>query len=410
MGPILVVDCDVQSVDRLKAQLAELGHTVQTARDAPSAVLLADEKTEAIFIDLAMPTLDTHALSTRLRAQCAAPLVACVRTMRKVDTVFALRSHFADWLEKPVSREELKGVLSRLATDRTQPAHAAEAAPPAKSKSVDVLKDIVQMVRDGTISIPQMPQVVMRLRTLLQGADPDPGEVVRLVESDPGLASRITAMAASPAFGPGIDRPTVVSAVARLGIRQLQALVETSALTGMFPAPARDLAAKFRGKWNELVTSACLSREVAATVIGLESNEAYLLALFQDVGELFLLTVLSRFDGQAADSTPMVQAWHGQFGASLLAKWGMPTSFGLLARHHHDPDFDGIPDAAMRQRLHAINLANRLVRGAAAEPTAANSGPTADESLRALGLTPPQRERFEARVPDLQREVSALLG
>lgn len=420
MGSILIVDCDVRSAEDLRAQLAELGRTVLMAREPIEALLHADEPIDLILIDLAMPNHDTQALVAKLRAKTTAPLIACVRTTRKIDMVFALRQGFIDWLEKPVVASELKAALSRDRAERAPAVVAATAGqggvpattgPGMRPKGVVLLQDVVQMVRDGTISVPQMPQVVVRLRDLLKDPEADPNEVIRLVESDPGIASRVTAMAASPVFGPGMGHLTIRSAVARLGVRQLQSLVETSALTNLFPAPARELAETFRAKWSLIVTSACLAREIAANVEGVDSSEAYLLVLFQDVGELFLLTVLSRFDGRSNDSA--IESWHGQFGASLLSKWGMSSVFGMVARHHHDPTYDAIADPRQRQQLHVVNLANRLVWAAmpaTGETQAARVGPSALASSHALGLSDERHERLEARVAEVQREVASLLG
>lgn len=408
MGAFLVVDCDARNTERLRIQLVELGHTVFVPRDPAEAPVLASNELSAVFVDLAMPRLDVPKLVGELRARCQAPFVACVRQMRRADVVFAIRDGFADWLEKPVSAEQLNEVLGRL--EGRAPAPPAKKTVEGRAPTGDLLKDVIQMIRDGSITIPPMPQVATRLRALLAGANPEPLQVVHLIESDPGLAAKVVAMAGSPAFGGGLERPTVAAAVARLGTRHLQSLVETSVVANLFPASDRALADAIRAHWRRAVATACLAREVAQATGRLDANEAYLLALFQDVGEVFLLTILAKQTGgmPGPGATELIDQWHGQFGASLVAKWGLPAEFADVAKNHHEASYEG--ESARSLRLHAVNLASRLVDIHAADATRPVRGPATEASLAAVGLNAADQSGLMARLPAIQSGVVALLG
>ena len=378
---VVIIDADRAAAHALAERLGALGCECRVVTDAKRLERALDTLPDLVFLDLE-PTsaLEGRAVAHRLASRV--PVVGCAEFPSRDDMVFAIRVGLADWLDKPVSREALTACLDRLTArfaprppgGGSTPSHpVAPQEGPETSAEPPSLNAVIQMVRGGTISLPEMPAVVTALRAVLQKPDVEPHEVVPVLEREPALVARVVAMANSAAFarrGPVRD---VSGAVQRLGTRRVRSLVETSLLERTFPMHG-PLGARLATLWERQVTGACIARALAARVGEPDVEEIYLLALFADVGELFLLGVLSHLSGSIDLQGPWIEVlreWHPNFGAALVRKWGLGPRFAMVARYHHTPTVE--PEGAALRPLCLVHLAAELTERIA--PTAQGPHP-----------------------------------
>jgi DNA-binding NtrC family response regulator len=128
MPSILIVDDDIAIREALSEALADLGHTPCSVADGAAALAwLAHHRADAVLLDLRMPGLDGMEVLRRIRSQTDPPPVAVLTAVpTSANTIEAMRLGAVDHLAKPIGREELSALVTRVlaATGETQSAPA----------------------------------------------------------------------------------------------------------------------------------------------------------------------------------------------------------------------------------------------------------------------------------------------
>jgi len=116
MSTILIVDDDNALRRAIATTLVDLGHQTAEATDGAAALdWLADHRADAVLLDLRMPGMDGMEVLRRIRASNAAPPVAVITAVPTGDnTIQAMRLGAVDHLAKPIGREGLQALLSRM--------------------------------------------------------------------------------------------------------------------------------------------------------------------------------------------------------------------------------------------------------------------------------------------------------
>ncbi len=99
-----------------RRRLRDLGHQPAEAADGEAALAwLSRHQADAVLLDLRMPGMDGMEVLRRIRAKPAAPPVAVLTAVPTSDnTIEAMRLGAADHLAKPIGRDGLRALLSRM--------------------------------------------------------------------------------------------------------------------------------------------------------------------------------------------------------------------------------------------------------------------------------------------------------
>lgn len=127
MSTILIVDDDRALRQALSTTLADLGHQAVEAPDGRTALTwLERHQADAVLLDLRMPEMDGMEVLRRIKAGPAAPPVAVLTAVPTSDnTIEAMRLGAVDHLAKPIGRDGLRALLSRMV-----PVHAETSVVP----------------------------------------------------------------------------------------------------------------------------------------------------------------------------------------------------------------------------------------------------------------------------------------
>ena len=119
MATILIVDDDTALRSAIAMALADLGHQPKEAGDGDAALIwLSLHQADAVLLDLRMPGMDGMEVLRRIRAKPDAPPVAVLTAVPTSDnTIEAIRLGAADHLAKPIGRDDLRALLSRMLPD-----------------------------------------------------------------------------------------------------------------------------------------------------------------------------------------------------------------------------------------------------------------------------------------------------
>jgi len=122
MTTVLIVDDEKDLRDGLSQAVRDLGHEALVAASGREALAIADaSKIDAVLLDLRMPDMDGLQVLTRLRAAADGanvPVAIITAYATAANTIEAMRLGAFDHLTKPVGREDLASLLTRMIRSR----------------------------------------------------------------------------------------------------------------------------------------------------------------------------------------------------------------------------------------------------------------------------------------------------
>src|SRR5258705_13476669 len=131
MANVLIVDDDPALREGLSEALTDLGHAPQTASTGREGLAALSEKVDAVLLDLNMPGMDGIEVLRRIRSQESPPAVVVLTAFASAEnTIEAMRLGAFDHLTKPIGRDELISLISRMLRSRSD-------APPPAAPHVD---------------------------------------------------------------------------------------------------------------------------------------------------------------------------------------------------------------------------------------------------------------------------------
>jgi CheY-like chemotaxis protein len=111
----MIVDDNRDGAEVLTLGLGELGYSVRTAFDGPSALeLVRAFKPDAMLIDIGLPAMDGYELARRLRSDpehASIRLIAVTGYGQESDRRRSFEIGFDEHLVKPVDLDRLRDVL-----------------------------------------------------------------------------------------------------------------------------------------------------------------------------------------------------------------------------------------------------------------------------------------------------------
>ena len=263
----------------------------------------------------------------------------------------------------------------------------------------------------GKIELPGFPHIVMRVQKVLADEHADSNRIVKVLGSEPVLASQIVRMANSAALNPGTALVTDLrAAVARVGLDTVRSATIAFAVRQLRDAPLlKGLEAPLGTLWKRSVLVASLSCVIARRLTSVNPDSALLAGLLQGIGRLYILTRASGHRALFADQEnyqAIEQDWHLSIAAALLENWGIADEIvqavhesenieresrgplgladvlvvgTILAEHHNQPQ-------VLQAQVHCAKPLQRLKLDAAACQTfIAESAVDIDSLREALG-------------------------
>jgi HD-like signal output (HDOD) protein len=200
----------------------------------------------------------------------------------------------------------------------------------------------------GKVELPGFPHIVMRVQKVLADESADGPRIVRVIGSEPVLATQLVRMANSAALNPsGTAIMDLRTAVARCGLDTVRSATIAFAIQQLRDAPAlKGLEKQLGVLWRRSVQVAALSHAVAKRLTGatVSPDAAMLAGLLQGIGRLYILTRASRYPSLFADPLTyqtIEHDWHLSIAAALLENWGMADE--IVQAVHDSENFDREP-------------------------------------------------------------------
>jgi HD-like signal output (HDOD) protein len=195
----------------------------------------------------------------------------------------------------------------------------------------------------GKIELPGFPHIVMRVQKVLADENADNNRIVKVLGSEPVLASQIVRMGNSAALNPaGVPVTDLRTAVSRVGLDTVRSATIAFAVRQLRDAPIlKGLEAPLGMLWKRSVLVASLSCVIARRLTNLNPDTALLAGLLQGIGRLYILTRASGHRALFADQDAyqsIEQDWHLSIAAALLENWGIADE--IVQAVHESENFD----------------------------------------------------------------------
>ena len=235
------------------------------------------------------------------------------------------------------------------------------------------LKDLMFEMR----SLEPFHGVAARVLELSAKKDVVPSELIDLVQTDPGITSKVLKLCNSAYYGFQREIASLHEAGNLLGVTTLVNLVLTSSAGKYFRDCGTSSNATMEKRWEMCVANAIGSRIIASKHGKVDPERAYTAGLLENIGHL----VLDRFmdsSGEAVravamSGTNLIEAErkvlgmnHAEIGARLTTRWSLPEVLVDVIRHHHQPELAG-EDAELAATIHLAEILTQEIAALAAE-------------------------------------------
>jgi HD-like signal output (HDOD) protein len=216
--------------------------------------------------------------------------------------------------------------------------HAQSSSPPPGDHTSpdgaerDVAFNFVQALAaelsGGKVELPGFPHIVMRVQRVLNDEKTDAAKIVRVLGSEPVLATQLIRMANSAALNPaGSPVTDLRAAVTRVGVDTVRTATIAFAMRQLREAPTlRGLEMQLGVLWRRSVQVASLCFVVARRLTSVNPDTALFAGLLQGIGRLYILTRASRHRSLFCDAAAyqaIEHDWHLSIAAALLENWGI---------------------------------------------------------------------------------------
>lgn len=219
----------------------------------------------------------------------------------------------------------------------------AAAGTPQADVAFTFVQALASELSGGKIELPGFPHIVMRVQKVLADENADANRIVKVLGSEPVLASQIVRMANSAALNPaGALVTDLRAAVARVGLDTVRSATIAFAVRQLRDAPLlKGLEVPLGVLWKRSVLVAGLSCVVARRLTNINPDTALLAGLLQGIGRLYILTRASGHRALFADQDSyqtIEQDWHLSIAAALLENWGIADE--IVQAVHESENFD----------------------------------------------------------------------
>lgn len=204
------------------------------------------------------------------------------------------------------------------------------------TKQAEIASVLLAKLAGSQSELPTLPDIAIRLKSLLDDPDFSAESVIRLLASDPVISMHVMRAANSAALSAGHPVYNLHDAVARLGYRMLHSMVVNITLNRLFRAKNPLIDRKLKELWEH-------SREVAASSYVLARSQAHLrpelamlAGLVHDIGALPLYLCADQHFPQITPDAleDLINEHAASMTPDLLRNWNFPEELIEIVAGH----------------------------------------------------------------------------
>lgn len=275
------------------------------------------------------------------------------------------------------------------------------------SSAEELYKKVVEDIKNNAIKLPILPDVAMKVHTLLDNPRSNINDVVKVISLDAAISARLIQIANSPLFRGRNPIEDLQTAVMRLGNSMVRSIVTVMLVEESHQAKSPLIQDRIAKLWKHNTQVAALSYVLARNYTSLRPDEAMLAGLLHDIGILPLLEYASNYP-ELINNEPVLNAVlrkaHPLVGKMILTSWSFPQSFIDVAAKHEDLSRKS---ELLPELVDVVIVANLHSTISAAGPRP-KSNWTEIPAFQTLGLTPEESLKSLKNAGDEIKEIMRL--
>ena len=268
----------------------------------------------------------------------------------------------------PNCQEKIKlDLRSGTITDDQASAGTQTASGPdyAEKKESDALKEKILKTLDD---LPAMPQVVLKAREIMADVNSSVKDVVKVVETDQAVTTRILKVANSAYYGMSGKISTIQLASVVLGYQTIGELITVAAGSALLDRVLTGYGLGAGDLWHHSMSVGVGSRILASRKNPELEDTAFSAGLIHDAGKLVLDKYVEEskeaFDelmehGRETFMNAENQIFgfnHAEIGFDVCDSWSIPHDIATAIKFHHTPSRSG-----KNQLAYMVYLADAIV-------------------------------------------------
>lgn len=278
----------------------------------------------------------------------------------------------------------------------------------AANEQAEFMKGLAEALNSKEIALPSFPDVVVKIRTALEDPTCSADRLAEVAKADPVLVSRLLRSVNSAFHNrAGIEIVDLDLAISRLGFETVRNTAITLAVEQIFDASQHaSLTESLRQLWRHSVNLSALCYVLAQRAGNLNSDNAFLCGLLNNVGKLYILMKAQDFPAFLGDETSLEKVladWSPSIGKSIVEAWGFPDEISATVDTSNAESGSANAQPVMADIVTAARLLADDPDGALADGATATL-------LSRLGISaenwPEIREPYETYVQSMRQSLS----
>ena len=208
-------------------------------------------------------------------------------------------------------------------------------------------EDVEKVLRFDVKEVPSFPPVMTKLLELCNSDHTEMEDLARLIETDPGISTRVLSIVNSAFFGLARTITDVTEAIIFLGINEVKNVSLKASVFEKMIRPGKLKGFNRAFFWRHCLCVASLGRAIAEEIKYPNLEEAYMAGLLHDFGKIIFdlqgCVNYGEFVANAVDCTgPIIDEerdlmgmGHDDIGAYYSHAWHLPDTLSLVINHHH---------------------------------------------------------------------------
>ncbi len=368
---ILIVDDEAVSRKKLEKIMGKIGECL-TTNDGKEGIALYEKAIvnkkpfDILSLDISMPGVSGLKVLNEIRKKeqkmkipkAKRVKILMVTSRMNMTTIKkCIKMGCSGYLTKPINQIQLFKSLGGMGFDIPDDLTKKD-----KTEHENTVGDIIKKFYKGDINIPVLPHIIQEVNGLLESEDATIEGLVKIVEKDPVISSKLISIANSPLYK-GLDTIDNLNAgLIRLGLKSARGIISTIANKSIFVSKNAFVKELLGKLWMHSFACACCGKMIAEELKFENSETIFLMGIIHDIGKLLLIKAILDINPDESFETDdiliAIQEIHTTFGGVLLKQWKFSNDFIQIAELHHLNDFS----AKREKELIIIHIANYLAK------------------------------------------------
>jgi len=227
--------------------------------------------------------------------------------------------------------------------------------------------DLVSDIKSNKITLPALPEVVIKTRKLLDDENSTANQISRAISSDATITTRMLRLVNSPLYRSDHKIEEVKAAITRLGNKNVRSVITTLAMEQLYStAFSKPIQKILHETWQHSAHVAALCYLIArdyTSLHPLDPDEAMLAGLIHDIGKLPILEYIEMVPDLMINEVAMrkvIEILHTRIGKLVLKTWNFSDELISVVAEHEDLMRDPGPNPDYTDIVIVANLLTHI--------------------------------------------------